>query len=134
MVQKSKIGCVAGGTGITPCYQVIQAALKNNDGIKCNLVFGNRTVKDILLKEELELLADNYKEKFHLYLTVYQKPEEKENWTQGVGFITKEMLKEHMPPPHPGTIILFCGPPPFEDMMKKHLAELGYTKDMIFKF
>ena len=22
------------------------------------------------------------------------KPDEKENWTQGVGFITKEMLKE----------------------------------------
>lgn len=39
-----------------------------------------------------------------------------------------------MPAPGPDTIILYCGPPPFEDMMKKHLEELGYTKDMVFKF
>jgi len=39
-----------------------------------------------------------------------------------------------MPQPSPDTIILFCGPPPFEDMMKKHLTELGYKDDMVFKF
>lgn len=32
VLNKKNIGCVAGGTGITPVYQVIQAALKNNDG------------------------------------------------------------------------------------------------------
>jgi NAD(P)H-flavin reductase len=50
---KKKIGCISGGTGITPCYQVIQAALLNGDGTKCSLVFGNRTTNDILLKDEL---------------------------------------------------------------------------------
>ena len=44
---------VAGGTGITPCYQILQACLKNNDGTDVSLVFGNRTVRDILLKDEL---------------------------------------------------------------------------------
>ena len=51
---KTKIGCVAGGTGITPCYQVIQAGLKNNDGTLHQLIFGNRSVPDILLKDELQ--------------------------------------------------------------------------------
>jgi cytochrome-b5 reductase len=50
---KTKIGHVAGGTGITPCYQVIQAGLKNNDGTTHSLIFGNRSVSDILLKDEL---------------------------------------------------------------------------------
>jgi len=127
---KKKIGCVAGGTGITPCYQVIQAALKNNDGTKLNLVFGSRTPADILLVDELRAFAHNYKDDFKLYLTVDIKPDEKENWQQGVGFISKEMLKEQMPAPGPDTLILYCGPPPFEAMMKKHLSELGYDDTM----
>jgi len=40
---KTKLGLVAGGTGITPCYQVIQSALHNDDGTNLSLVFGNRT-------------------------------------------------------------------------------------------
>ena len=44
------------------------------------------------------------------------------------------MIKENLPAPGPDTLIVYCGPPPFEDMMKKFLAELGYTDDMVFKF
>ena len=51
---KTKIGCIAGGTGITPCYQIIQAVLQNNDSPSVSLIFGNRTVADISLREELE--------------------------------------------------------------------------------
>lgn len=39
-----------------------------------------------------------------------------------------------MPPPNPDTLILYCGPPPFEKMMKQHLTELGYDDTMQFKF
>ena len=131
---KTKIGCISGGTGITPCYQVIQAALKNNDGTHCSLVFGNRTVNDILLKDELVQLKLNNKERFELFLTVDIAPDANLVWEQGVGFITREMLKLNMPEPSPETLILYCGPPPFEKMMKQHLTELGYSADMQFKF
>lgn len=50
---KTKIGLIAGGTGITPCYQIVQAVLANNDIARCSLLFGCRTVADILLKDEL---------------------------------------------------------------------------------
>lgn len=131
---KKKIGCVAGGTGITPVYQVIQASLLNKDGCDLSLVFGNRTTQDILLKDELMDLANDFKDKFNLYLTVDIQPDESENWKQGVGFITKEMLKANMPAPGPETLILYCGPPPFEKMMRQHLEELGYDDTMQFKF
>jgi len=123
---------VAGGTGITPCYQVIQSALNADDGTQLSLIFGNRTVDDILLKEELDQLRDNNKDKFKLLYTVDVKPEGA--WNGKVGFVTKEMIQENLPAPSAETIILYCGPPPFEDMMKKHLTELGYTEDMVFKF
>jgi len=61
------------------------------------LVFGNRTTNDILLKDELLTMADKFSTNFNLYLTVDVKPDDSENWQQGVGFITKEMLKEQIP-------------------------------------
>jgi cytochrome-b5 reductase len=91
-------------------------------------------VEDILLREELESFAANYKDNFKLYFTVDVKPEDSLNWKYGVGFVTQDMIKKHLPAPSAETIILYCGPPPFEEMMKKHLTELGYSDDMVFKF
>ena len=63
------------------------------------------------------------------------KPEEKEQWQQGVGFVTKEMLTNFMPAPSPETLIVYCGPPFFEKDMRTFLKEMGYDeKTMTFKF
>lgn len=132
LIQKKKIGMVAGGTGITPCYQVLQAALNGEDGTHLSLIFGNRTVEDILLRDELDQFKVNYPDRFNLHYTVDVKPEIE--WSYGVGFVTEHMIKEKLPAPSNDTIILYCGPPPFEDMMKKHLTTLGYGDDMVFKF
>jgi cytochrome-b5 reductase len=61
-------------------------------------------------------------------------PDASVNWKYGTGFVTKDMLKSTMPEISDDTIILFCGPPIFEDMMIKHLKEMGYANDMMFKF
>lgn len=131
---KSRVGLVAGGTGITPVYQVMQAGLVNKDQAKFSLLFGNQTVNDILLRKEIEDYAKNHSEFFSHFFTVDRAPEDGSEWSQGVGFITAEMLKEKMPEPSPETLILFCGPPPFEKMMETHLAALGYSQDMWYKF
>lgn len=74
-MKKTKLGCVAGGTGITPVFQVIQAALKNDEGATSfSLIFGNRSVDDILLKEELQTFEEQYPDNFKLYLTVDVEP------------------------------------------------------------
>lgn len=86
VLTKKRIGMVAGGTGITPCYQVLQAALDGDDGTNVNLIFGNRTVEDILLKDELDQFQSNYPERFKLHYTVDIKPEKP--WTYDVGFVT----------------------------------------------
>ena len=79
-------------------------------------------------------MAQNYPEKFHLHYTVDIKPDENENWKYDSGFMTKEMVEKHMPAPGPDTMILYCGPPIFEDIIKKFCTELGYSADMLFKF
>ncbi len=131
-INKKTIGLVSGGTGITPCYQVLQAALDGDDGTNLSLVFANRSVEDILLKEEIDAFAVNYPERFKLFYSVDVQPQGE--WKYGVGWLTKDMLKNNLPAPGEDTIILFCGPPGFEDMVKKNLQELGYTDNMMFKF
>lgn len=129
--KKTRIGMIAGGTGITPQYQILQAATKNSDKCSYSIIYANKTEEDILLREELE---NFHKEnpKFNLFYTV-DKP--KDDWKQGKGFVSKEMLSEHMPQPGPDTLILLCGPLPMCEITEKVLTkDLGYTRDMIFRF
>ena len=44
------------------------------------------------------------------------------------------MLAEHLPAPSSDTLILYCGPPVFTDLMVKLLKELGYDDSRFFKF
>jgi len=45
-----------------------------------SLVFGNRTTNDILLKDELLSLKEQYPDNFNLFLTVDVQPDAAENW------------------------------------------------------
>jgi cytochrome-b5 reductase len=112
-----EIGMLAGGTGITPMLQIIRAILKNpEDKTRVTLIYANVTTADILLKEDLEKLAQKNPQKCKLYLVV-EKP--LESWTGGVGFITEAMIREHCPAPANDIKILICGPPPMVSAMKK---------------
>ncbi|GJE89965.1 cytochrome-b5 reductase [Phanerochaete sordida] len=118
------LGMIAGGTGITPMLQIIRAALKNPaDKTKLSLIYANVNYEDILLKKELDLLAQNHRDRFTVYYVLNNPPD---NWNGGVGFVTKEQIQEHMPPTSEDIKVLMCGPPPMMNAMKKHLAELDY--------
>lgn len=79
--KKTNIGYLAGGTGITPCFHVLQSSLRNKDGVHHSMLFGNRTVDDILLHEELKELAENNKEAFKIFFTVDIAPPSETLWT-----------------------------------------------------
>jgi len=121
-----ELGMIAGGTGITPMLQIIRAALKNPlDLTKISLIYANVGYEDILLKKELDELAEAHKHRFKVYYVLNNPPP---NWPGGVGFVSKEMIHEHLPPTDHNIKILMCGPPPMIGAMKKHLGELGYPE------
>lgn len=132
-------GMVCGGTGITPMYQILRhIAADPADNTKVNLVYANVNHDDILLKKELDAIAaENDNIKIHYVLN--NAPED---WTGSVGFVTKEILEKHCPPPGPNTKLLLCGPPPMISALKKASVELGYEKarpvskleDQVFAF
>lgn len=88
---KKAIGMLAGGTGITPMYQVAHAVLKDpNDPTQISLIFANVTADDILLKGELDALAKENPGRFKVYYVLNEAPE---GWKGGVGFISADMIK-----------------------------------------
>lgn len=56
-----RINMIAGGTGLTPMYQVMKAILSDPaDLTELRLLYANQTEADILLRPELEALAKTH--------------------------------------------------------------------------
>jgi cytochrome-b5 reductase len=125
-----KIGLIAGGSGITPMYQIIQAILDNHqDETHIYLLFGNRSVDDILLKKELEEAAHD--PRIDVSFSVDQASP---GWEGFTGYFTKEMITKVMPDPGDDVLICHCGPRLMNQMVVEQLRELGYKEENIHKF
>ncbi|KAF5865866.1 hypothetical protein ETB97_001933 [Aspergillus alliaceus] len=122
----TKLGMVAGGTGITPMYQLIRAICEDErDMTEIRLIYANRTEADILLREELEAFARKYPKNFRLWYMLDSAPE---GWAYGTGFVNQEVLSQRLPGPSEGTKILLCGPPGMINATKKTLTAMGFQK------
>ncbi|MGH0173181.1 UNVERIFIED_CONTAM: hypothetical protein FKN15_065207 [Acipenser sinensis] len=127
------VGMVAGGTGITPMLQLIRHITADpRDDTKCYLIFANQAEKDILLRAELEEVAEKHAEQFKLWYTLDKPPQ---GWKYSSGFINADMIKDHMPPPADDVLILMCGPPPMiQFACQPNLGKLGYKQETCFAY
>ncbi|CAH2355324.1 NADH-cytochrome b5 reductase 2 [[Candida] railenensis] len=143
--QYESISLIGGGTGITPLYQLLHEITKNpEDKTKINLFFGNLTKDDILIKKEIDDIASKHKEQVNVVYFLDKAPE---NWEGETGYISKEYLEKNLPGPSPKHKVFICGPPPLykslsgpkvsptdQGEVTGGLAELGYTKEHVYKF
>lgn len=141
-----EIALIAGGTGITPMWQLIHDIFADPySKTKVTLVFGNLKEEDILMKKELQDLENMFPWKFRAFYTLDDPPQE---WRGEKGFITKDLLKQVLPEPKEGDIKIFvCGPPGLmkaisggkkspkdQGELSGILKELGYKEDQVYKF
>ena len=147
--QYSHIGLVAGGSGITPVYQLIRTVLRNpDDKTKLTLVYANNTEEDILLKSEFDKLQQEHPDQFN---AVYAVSQPKESGDFHRGYVTKEILRlAEGPDAKQGeqVKVLVSGPPAMtaaiagskggfgwtQGSIGGALKELGFSKDQVFKF
>ncbi|KAG8960881.1 NADH-cytochrome b5 reductase [Tulasnella sp. 419] len=140
-----RVGMIAGGSGITPMYQIVQHSLAlPNDKTKYTLIFSNLSEADILLKETFDDWAKKHSDRFEVIYVVDQGGKD---WKGPTGYVTSELVKQHFAPPSLGekVKILVCGPPGQvasvsgkKDGMKQGelsgiLKELGYTSEQEYK-
>uniref|UniRef100_A0A1B6E148 NADH-cytochrome b5 reductase n=2 Tax=Clastoptera arizonana TaxID=38151 RepID=A0A1B6E148_9HEMI len=133
IVGVKNVGMIAGGTGITPMLQLVRHITKDpNDTTKMSLLFANQSESDILLRKELEEVAAKYPDRFKLWYTV-DKPSD--DWKYSSGFISADMIQNHLFPPSPDTLILMCGPPPMVNFACiPNLDKLGYDQNLRFAY
>ncbi|KAG0145032.1 hypothetical protein CROQUDRAFT_79271 [Cronartium quercuum f. sp. fusiforme G11] len=141
------IGMVAGGSGITPHWQIIQEIASNpDDHTKVIMFFSNQKEEDILLREELERLQKKKPDQFSFNFVLDSPPKK---WSPDLkGYLTASLLKSKLPSPKLGADvkIFVCGPPgqvsavsgPKKGKEQGELGgilkELGYTEDQVYKF
>ncbi|PRP87281.1 hypothetical protein PROFUN_01543 [Planoprotostelium fungivorum] len=144
---KKRIAMIAGGSGITPMYQVVNELIKaekdSKEKTELTLLFANISEDDILLKETFDRLAkENSNFKVHYLIEKHGQ-----DWKGEVGRVTTDLAKRLLPPPSDEHLVLVCGPPPMMNAVSGGkapdysqgevsgiLKDLGYTKDQVYKF
>lgn len=123
--QAKHIGLVAGGSGITPILQVITKVITTpEDRTKISLLYANETANDILLKSELDDIAEKYPD-FSVHYTLTYPPED---WTGSTGYVTEEMMRAHLPEASPENRLFVCGPPEMKKSLIEKSVALGWER------
>lgn len=123
---------IAGGTGITPMYQIAREVLRDKqDTTKLFLIFANVSVDDILLKEQLDNLARAHPDRFSMHLVLDHAPRD---WAGSQGYVTPEIITKYCPAPSEDCMILSCGPPPMVKAVQAQVLALGYSAEQTYTF
>ena len=81
---------------------------------------------------ELEEVAAAQPNRFHLWYTL-EWPKDN-GWRYSSGFISEDMIREHMPAPGEDTMILMCGPPRMILLNFPNLDKLNYSQEGRFVY
>lgn len=119
-----KLIFIGGGIGLAPIWSVLQTALgQKKDYGDLTLIYGARTSKDIVFKDELEELRKEMT--VHLSVDV-----EEEGWKEFVGFVPQNVTDKKLSPKN--AIAITCGPPIMIKFVIQALKDLGFKDDQIY--
>jgi NAD(P)H-flavin reductase len=119
---------VAGGIALPPMRCVIWNALDLRENFKdITIVYGARTVNDLVYKHELE--EWNCRKDVRLITTV-DPGGETPDWKGEIGFVPSVL--EKIAPSSQDTIAIVCGPPVMIKFTFPVLYKLGFTDENIF--
>lgn len=115
---------IGGGIGLAPIWSVLQTALlKKKEYGNLTLIYGARTSKDLVFREECEEL----KNKMKVFLSIdVAEPD----WNEFVGFVPQNVLDKK--PSSTDTIAITCGPPIMIKFVIKALKDLHFEDEQIY--
>jgi len=124
------LNMIAGGTGLTPMYQIIQQIIKDNkDETKVKMIYGNITDDDILCRSDLQKMRKV--RNIDIIFTLDQPPS---GWQEEAGYVTSTMIEKHLAPPEQEPVTLVCGPPPMMRAVIATLKKMNYPTERIMSF
>ncbi|KAF8967746.1 nitrate reductase [Flammula alnicola] len=125
-----KIGMVCGGSGITPILQVLRGIFHDATDHETSVwvLDFNRHLDDILCRDELDRLAEEYGSRFGLQYSLTGKTIP-EGWEYSTGRVNDEMLRTYLPSPSIDGIVCLCGTQQMVQALKASLTRLGWDGD-----
>lgn len=127
---------IAAGTGFTPMIRVLNRFLtlpESSSKRNVQLIFANKTERDIAMRTELDNLAKEYK---CLKIThILSTPDE--HWNGLRGRVNVDLLKTHLPSPEKeqdGLLVCVCGPLPFTAGISDILMDMNYSEESVHLF
>ncbi len=122
---------IAGGSGITPIASIAESVLEVEPRSRVTLVFGNRSLDDVIFRERLERLRARHGERLVLDLVLEQPPSA---WGGAQGRLdaatqTARVLALGVDPAD--VEVFVCGPTPVMDAAREALGSLGVPTDRI---
>lgn len=143
---KATITMVAGGSGIAPMIQALHPLLSTpGDSTRVRLLYGSLSPADIMLRTELDALAQQHPDRLTVHYVVGRGAHEAAppGWAGESGWIDEDKVKRLAFPPAADTAVWLCG---VDEMYKSLagsrlkavapdsvLARLGYSEEMVWR-
>jgi ring-1,2-phenylacetyl-CoA epoxidase subunit PaaE len=123
---------VAGGSGITPIMSILESALRLESGTRATLIYGNRGWDDVIFRDRLAALCDEFEDRLVVDHVLELAPE---SWPGGEGLLDGDMLEARMRAlgiEDDGLIRYFvCGPTPMMEAAHQALLQRGVDASRI---
>lgn len=113
-------------------FQILRSILNNpKDNTRVSLIYANKTESDILLRKELDAMANQHPDQFtRTYLVNDTKSNDKSLET---GYVTKEILSKTLPTKfeNEDVKVLVCGPPAMLNAIAGAKGGMGWTQGKV---
>jgi len=113
-----KIAFLSGGIGITPIRSICKYAVDKNLGVDMVLVYSNRSVRDIVFKDDFDAMSRSYP----ALRVAHVLCETAVGFKCTVGLINSSVIRDEIPDYQERKFYL-CGPPQMVTAMRKILVE-----------
>jgi ferredoxin-NADP reductase len=131
-VNERHLVMIAGGSGITPIMSILETVLRLEGRSRVTLIYGNRGWDDVIFRDRLAALCDEFGERLRVDHVLERPPE---NWSGGTSLLTGDVLEARLDAlgiEDDGLVRYFvCGPTPMMESVDGALRQRGVDANRI---
>ena len=130
MIESGHVWMICAGTGLTPMYNILTTIMDSDqDTTRVDMLYVNKTNRDIMLNHELVLLQKKYSAQFHLSTCLTRDATSDADYH---GRPDAALLNTLVSPDD--SIYMLCGPKSFVNVYYSNLISIGIDSEYIVVF